>query len=266
MKPASFPIAILLIAFFVPSGAPGATGLYQNLPAFFAPPDTSRQVSFGQTECDLRGTRASLLAAEIALRPAKRVETRLEIAFPALRGVDEIVYGVGDMTLRGALRLAGDSLGVTGVFLRGDVRFPTGSKSFRPFSNGSLEIDGGFEARVIARGFALRGAALHTIAGEKTNEPGFADDTHLTLAASASIPIPAIATAGASLFVVRFDRGGSRQIAVLSADRRLSSQLALQVAALFETGPEAQRIFDACGAVTLRYRFPPRVPATRPAI
>jgi hypothetical protein len=264
LKPASFLTCILLIVPLLPTGRAGAMGLYESFPSFFAPTDTVRAISLRQTECDLGGTRASLLAAEVTLRPTRRFVTRFELAFPALRRGDEFEYGAGDLLLRGALRLTGDSLEASGIYLRADLRMPSGSKHFRPFSNGTFEADAGLEARVGVGGFALRGAVLHTIAGEKTHETGFSDDTHLTLAAAAAVPLPRIATAGASVFVVRFDDGGSREIGLLTLDRVLSRQLVLEVAGVFETGAERSRVFDACAAVSLRYLFPPRLLTPRP--
>jgi hypothetical protein len=265
LKLASFLIYIILIGSIVlVAGSSGATGVYDDFPSFFSSPDTVRVILLRESECDLGGRRASLLTGGFTARPAPRFEVRLELAFPALRSGGEVIYGVGDMRIRGAARLSGDSLNASGLYLRADLTIPTGSERFRPFSNGSFEADAGVEARVMRGGFALRGAALHTIAGEKTEEADFGNDTRLTLAASVGVPLPRIAAAEATAFFVRFDGGGTRTIFLLSLDRELSRQLVLEVAGAFETGPESSRVFDSSASVSFRYRFPPRFLTPRP--
>jgi hypothetical protein len=264
LKSASFLIFILLICSVIPFAAPGATGLYDDFPAFFAPVDSVRLICLRQTECDLGGARASLLTGEFTTRHAGRFDARLALSLPAVRRSGEIDYGMGDVMLRGSMRLWGDTLNVSGLYLRVDLRIPTGSKNFWPFSNGSVDADAGLEARAIGHGFVARGAVLYSIAREKTAEEGFENPPHLTAAASVTVPIPRVAAVGASAFFVRFSDGGTREIALLTLARDLSSQLAIELAGVFETGSESDRVFDAGVALALRFRFPPRLPLPRP--
>jgi len=171
---------------------------------------------------------------------------------------------MGDMLLRAAARISGDSLNASGLFLRADLRIPSGSKGLRPFSDGAFEGEAGLEARFMERGFALRGAALYTLAAEKQDGEDFTNDTHLTVAASIAIPVPGVVTVATSVFFVRFDNGDARDLCLLSLQRMLSEQLVLEIAGAFEAGDEGARAFDSSVSLSFTYRFPPARPAPRP--
>ena len=263
MRLASFLISTIIGSAVFPAGPLGATGLYDDLPSFFSMPDTARVLFIRHTECDLGGWRASLLTGGFTVRPARRFELRFDLQFPAVRRPHEIAYGVGDMLLRTATRISGDTLNASGLFLRFDLRIPSGSKGLRPFSNGSFEGEAGLEVRVARGAFAVQGALLHTLAGETSHGTDFVNERHFTLAASVGIPVPRVLTMRVSAFFMGFNGGDARSVFLLSIERELSRQLVLALTGAFETGNEGARAFDSCASIAFMYRFPPR-PVTPP--
>ena len=264
MRLASFLIPIAIGSTALLAGPLRATGLYPDPASFFSRPDSVRVLAISQTECDLGAWRASLLTGSFTARPAPRFEVRLDFQLPAVRRRSEIVYGVGDMLLRALARISGDSLNVSGLFLRADVRIPSGSQGLRPFSDGAFEGEAGLEARLVERGFAVRGAALYTLAGDRQDAVDFTNDTHLTVAASIAVPVPGIVSAGASAFFIRFDNGDTRSVFLVSLRRALSEQLALEIAAAVEAGDESARAFDSSLSVSFACRLPAGRPASPP--
>lgn len=246
-------------------GALCAAGLYEDPPSFFAATDTTRtRLVVRHAELERGSWRASLLAGELDFKMGRRYVVRLGFEFPTLRRNREIEYGIGDMRLRAAVRVFGDTLDASGLFLRSDVRIPTGASSLRPFSNASLDGGAGFEVRAASGAFAARAAVLYMLAGERLAEPDFENDNTMTLAASLSVPIPGIASVTAAAFSVRFDGGASREMFLCSLNRYLSQELVLGVEGAFETGNKGERVFDSSLSVSLAYRFPPRArPASR---
>jgi hypothetical protein len=209
-----------------------------------------------QAELERGSWHASVLTGEFDARPAPRYLVRFGFEFPALRGDGGIDYGLGDMRIRATARLYGDTLDGSGVFLRGDVRIPTGARKLRPFCNASLDGGAGIEVRLARGGFAARGAVLYTLAGERLWETDFKNDNALTTAVSIGVPIPRIASVTVSACLVRFDGGASREILLCSLTRHLSDPLVLGVEAGAETGTEGERIYDSLLSVSLSYRFP----------
>ena len=257
--------SIIIIASVHLPGALRATGLYEDAPSFFAAADTTRtRLIIRHTELERGSWRASLIAGELDFRMGRRYVVRFGFEFPALRGNREVEYGMGDIRLRAAARIFGDTLDTTGLFFRSDVRIPTGAKKLRPFCNASLDGGAGFEVRAARGEFAARGAVLYTLAGERLAGTDFENDNAVTLAASLSLPIPKVASVTAVACFVRFDGGARREVFQCSLNRNLSPPLVLGIDGVVETGTERERIFDSSITVSLAYRFPPRaLPASR---
>jgi hypothetical protein len=262
---ASFLISFAVAAAACPAGPAGATGLYTDLSSFFSASDTTRAlVVVRQSECDLGSRQASLLTGDLQIRPRPRFEIRIGLQFPAIRDHAGIRYGVGDLMLRATARVAGDSAHASGLFARADARIPTGSGALSPFSEASFEGEAGLEARLSARGFALRAAGIYTLAVANRHTADFANDGHFTLAASIGAGFPAFGSIALSAFFVRFDDGEERNMCALSLGRELSPQLLFEISGAAEAGSGGSRIFDSCVSVSLAYRFPPRALASRP--
>jgi hypothetical protein len=260
LRLASFLISIIISSAAFSAGPLGATGLYDDLPSFFSKRDTVRTLAFRQTECDLGGYRASLLTGAIALRAAARYEVRLDVQFPAVPSPNGTTYGIGDMLLHTTARLAGDSLDASGLFVRGDIRIPSGSTGLRPFSNASLQGDAGVEVRFTWRSLAVRGAALYSLGGEARHDADFDDDRHATVAVSAGVMLPGIVRLDVASFLVHFENGDTRNMYLLSIDRDLSPQFLLELGAAFEAASAEARVFDSSISISFTYRFPPRQP------
>ena len=252
--------SVFIVASVHLPGALSAAGLYEDFPSFFSAADTTRtRLLMRQAELERGAWRASLLTAEVDFRIGRRFTVRFGFGFPAVRRNHEIQYGIGDIILHGAARLFGDSLDASGLFLRSDVRAPSGAKGLRPFCNASLDGDAGFEVRFTRGVFALRGAALRTLAGTRLHEADFETDNNLMFAASLQMRIPRIVSVTAATCLVRFDRGASREIILCSLGRCLSEQLMLGIEGAIETGTREERVFDSSISVSLAYRFPPPV-------
>lgn len=257
MRFTSFLICFVVAATALAAGRAGATGLYDDLPSFFSAGDSVRTLAFRQSECDLGAYSASLLTGALAMRPAQRFEVRLDIQFPVVQKPNGTSYGMGDMMLRTTARIVGDTLDSSGLFFRGDLRIPSGSEVFRPFSNASLEGDAGFEVRFTKSGIAVRGAALYTVGGESLHEKGFSNDRRVTIGASAGVCVPRIASLKAASFFMRYDNGDERNMYLLSIDRDISPRIMLELAGALEAADEGARIFDSSVSFTLTYRLPP---------
>lgn len=262
MRLASFLISVLLSAAAFPAGPIGATGLYDDLPSFFSKRDSVRTLTIRQAECDLGSFRAGLLTAALTVRPATTFEVRLDLQFPAVQKPGGTVYGMGDMLLRTVARITGDSLSASGLFLRADLRIPSGSRALRPFSNATLQGDMGVEVRFVESGLTLRGAALYGFGGEARRDADFEDNRHMTLAASAGMNLPNVATLEVASFLLGFENGDTRSMHFLSIARDLSPQLLFELAGAFEAANEA-RVFNSSVSASFTYRFPPRTPAPK---
>jgi hypothetical protein len=261
---ASFFIAVALAA--ASTGPLGATGLYTDVPSFFAANDSTRAlILVSQGELDLGAARASMLAVDLLMHPRPRYEVRAGLRFPAIRDAGDIRYGAGDLMLEATARLTGDSVSTSGVYLRAGARIPTGSDELRPFSDASFEGDGGVEVRFATRSFSVRAAGLHSIAAPERSTIEFTNGGHLTAAASVSAGPAELASIAVSAMYVRFDGGGERIVYACSLGRELSKQLVFELAGAFEAGGAAARVFDSCVAVSFAYRFPPLPPASRSA-
>ncbi|MDD4858495.1 MAG: hypothetical protein PHD74_10400 [Candidatus Krumholzibacteria bacterium] len=256
MRLTSFLISIVAVAAVLTARSAGATGLYDDLPSFFSAGDSARTLLFRQSECDLGPYNASLLTGAFAVRPARRYEVRLDFQFPALQKPTGTAYGMGDMMLRATARIAGDTLDASGLFLRGDLRIPSGSKGLRPFSNASLEGDAGLEVRFTKSGMAIRGAVLRTIGGQSLHEEYFSNDARVTVGASAGMRVPKIVSLKAAAFFVRYDNGDERSMYLLSIGHDVSQQLMLELAGALEAGDGGARVFDSSVSFTLTYRLP----------
>jgi hypothetical protein len=261
---ASFLIASTLGSIVLLAGPLRATGLHNDLSSFFSWPDSARVFTVRQAEIDLGTDKASLLTGAFTTRPGPRYEVRLDVQFPVVRSRDAIDYGVGDMLVHGAARVIGDSLNASGLFLRADLRIPSGSKGLRPFSNGAVECEAGLEARRSERGFVVRGAVLYTVASDRQDDGYFTNDAHAVAAASVELPVPRLVSVGASVFVIGYDNADIRSMFLLSLRRALSEQLVLEFAGSLEAGDESARAFDSCISISFACRLPVSRPTPNP--
>ncbi len=266
MRLASF-LILFAAAAALPVAPGGATGFYFDPHSFFRaipPSDSTRAlIVIRHSECDLGGDRGSLLTGDIHIRPRPRIEVRIGLQFPSVRDTAGIRYGIGDLMLHASARVAGDSAGAARLFVRADARIPTGSASLRPFSDASLEGEGGIEARLTARGIDAGAVALYTLIPADRDDGDFVNDAHFTLAASIGARLPASISIDCSAFFIGFDDGEQRIEYALSLGCALSPRLLVELGAAAETGSADSRAFDKSLSAALAYRFPPPRPAPR---
>jgi len=258
-----------------------ATGLYIDLPAFFFPMDTTGvELAVRHTDLQRAAGRASVFSGELALRPKPRLHVRLALHYPALvRGMD-IQHAVGDGIIHGTYRLTGDSLDVSGMFLRGYVRLPVGPKHMPPFSYGSLDAGAGFEFRVETEMFHVRCAETYTLVGRhqkpavtavddslyyplsvSVGSPDAADFSHrnfFLMAVSFDIDLLEGTTFSFAWYGFRYRGGDAREAYLLTIRHRLSRELELCLNGGLDAGDERARVFDSLFSVSLAYRFLPR--------
>ncbi|MBN1164175.1 MAG: hypothetical protein JXB45_06330, partial [Candidatus Krumholzibacteriota bacterium] len=117
-----------------------ASGIYMNFQTWFASADTSRvRMILEQSHLQAEYEDASLFNLETIIRLDDRSTIKLGVLYPVIRRPDRFYHGLGDGAVTAHYRLYGDTLNVSGLFLRGDIRIPTGSRSMGPFSYASLD-------------------------------------------------------------------------------------------------------------------------------
>jgi hypothetical protein len=258
--------AVIVVLAALPA-ASSAAGLFDDPRSYFISADTVRAtVSVSQTEIALDVGSASLFAVEALLRTGGRMNVGLAAEFPAIRTEGNLAYGIGDFRLSMLLRLAGDSLGASGFYLRAACRTPSGSTALAPFSYRSLDGSGGCELRGHFSLFAVRAAALFTLAGKRTMGEYIVHDNHVALAGALGLAVHRAAEATAFVSWTRFAGGAARQTLCLSFAIDVSSAIAVSIAAAAESGDGGTASFERFAGLTLAYRFPPRTAqASHPA-
>jgi hypothetical protein len=234
-----------------------ATGLYADYTSYFSPADTiHKALVFRQSDIQRDAGRAAVLSAELALRPRSRVLLRMRVPFPTMKIDEGYEYGIGDGTVRAEIRVRGDSLNATGVFLVGDVRLPMGAKSFRPISYGSLDGGAGLELRSSTLFFRFRLASAYTLVGDRVRSGPFVHDNFLTLAFSVETELPRGASISFEGFGLFFRGGEKREMYALSLKKALSESIEAVVGGTLEAGTDEERVYNSQISIAIRYLFP----------
>jgi hypothetical protein len=270
-------IPALLFLFMVPVHA---TGLYIDLPAYFSPVDTAGiELAVRHTDLQRVAGHASVFSGELALRPRRRLHARLLLHYPALQRDVEITNAVGDGIVHGTYRLAGDTLDVNGMFLRGYVRLPIGPKRMPPFSYGSLDAGLGFEFRMETEMFRVRCAETYTLVGERrkpvmtaardslyhplsvsggaADAAAFNHRNFFLLAVGFDIDVREGTTFGFAGYSFRYRGGDAREAYLVTIRHRISRELELCLNGGLDSGDEHERVFDSLLSISLAYRFLP---------
>ncbi len=255
-------LGVLFIILFtlISSGRASArsAGLYNHLPSFFAPADTGGiTLGIRQTGLQFEQGNGSVLVAELDLSRRESYRFRLILTYPAVRLEKDIIkHNFGDCLLRSEVMLLGDSLRISGFFLRGDLRIPSGSPDFLPFSRGSLDGGGGLEYRGRSRLFSYRCAATYNLVEQRVKEGDSIHRNFLLLALSLKSELGRYTSFSFSIFSVAF-RGGeySRETYLLSLTRRFSPSVSLTAGAALDAGRKEERVFNSMISVGLIYRF-----------
>lgn len=247
----------VLIIILISISSARATGLYADYTSFFSPADTvHKALVFRQADIQRDAGRVSILSAELALRPRPRVLLRMQMPYPTMKIDEGYEYGIGDGTVRAEVRVGGDSLNATGIFLVGDVRLPMGANTFRPVSYGSLDGGAGLELRKNTLFFQFRLASTYTLVGDRVKVGPFIHDNFLTLAFSAETKLPCETSISFEGFGLLFRGGGKREMYALSLRKALSESIEAVVSGALEAGTDEERVYNSQISLAVRYMFP----------
>jgi hypothetical protein len=252
-------LSAVFILLAAASGAPNAAGLFSDPRTLFPPVDTARTVvSVSMAGIRLADGDASLLGAEAHFRKGPRARIALAAQYPAVRSAGEIAHGVGDCFVSAFVRLMGDSLETSGLYLGASCRAPTGARALAPFSLASLDGSLGVEARGRISVFSARTSAYYTLAGERPAEGEFVHDRNASLAGLLSVDIPRVGSAAACAVWTGYHGGASRRTLCLALSVDLSETIALALSAAAESGNGGVAAYERMASAALSYRFPPR--------
>ncbi len=236
-----------------------AIGLYEDLPSHFSVIDTTRFIFvFRQTELQRDEGRAAVLTGEFTLRLRKRIDLQLALSYPALERERDIIHGVGDGMIRSTVRVVGDTLGLSGLFLRANIRAPMGSRSLKPFSFGSLDGGGGLEFRQKTSLFHFRSAATYTLVGERRETGSFLHEHFLLLSLSLEVNVRKGTSFAFTMFNLMFRGDGSREVYSISLTQAISQELGIILNGALEAGTDEERVFNSLLSLALTYKLPSR--------
>jgi hypothetical protein len=259
-------LSAVLILLAAASAAPNAAGLFDDPRSFFPCADTTRTVvTVNQAEFDLENGGASLLGVEARIRRGARTRIALAAQFPIVRSPGDIACGMGDFFVSASVRLAGDSLDASGLYLGAFCRAPTGSRTLAPFSHASLDGSLGCEARGRVSALSARAAARYTLVGERPRDGVHVHDRHATLAGSISVDVPRLGSAAACAVWTGYAGGAARRSLCLSLAVDLSEAFMLVVSAAAESGSGGAASYERMAGISLSYRFPARAAPPSPA-
>ena len=241
------------------SGTPSAAGLFSDPRTLFPAVDTARTVvSVRMAGIRLEDGDASLLSAEALFRKGTRTRISLAAQYPAVRSAGEIAHGVGDCFVSAFVRLMGDSLEASGLYLGASCRAPTGARALAPFSLASLDGSLGFEARGRISVFSARASAYYTLAGERPAHGEFVHDRNASLAGFLSVGLARAGSIAAAAVWTGYHGGASRRALCLTVAVDLSETIALAVSAAAESGNGGVAAYERMASAALSYRFPSR--------
>lgn len=233
-----------------------ATGIYIDFTAYFSAIDTAgTSLRFEQTELQRDDGRAAILSVELALRTRERVLVRLRLPYQTIQRETDFLYDIGDGTIRSEVRVFGDTLNVSGLYLLGDVRLPSGAKDFRPISYGSLDGGGGFELRGETSFFRLRVASTFTLVGDRIKTGPFIHDNYTTVAFSLETALGGHSSLSFGGFGLLFRGGEKREAYVVSIRQDLWRGIEAVVSGALEAGSDEERVFNSQVAIAISYAF-----------
>ncbi len=254
----TFKVFLTALVLFLPFSSTSSTGLYLNLPQHIARIDTARAVlTFHEAQLSRTGGEASFLYSEVDFTVKRVLSVRLGLSYVVFDEEKEIADGVGDGFVYSTIRVMGDTLGVTGLFIRSDLRIPIGSKGLYPFSYASLDGGVGVEGRYKLPLFLLRASSTFYMCGDRIRSYGLNLDNYFINSLSLEFPLFGPADLAFSVFYVNFRGGGSRELYELALQSDLSSRFSLVAGAVLDSGGEDERIFNSLIFLSIDYRFPP---------
>jgi hypothetical protein len=234
-----------------------ATGLFLNLPTYYGRVDSTRVIiDAGQSFVNGEHENSTVFSFESGFRSGDRTRVRMQILYPVLQQDGGYDHGFADLLLSAELMITGDSLRISGLFLRGDMRIPTGSASLRPYAGESLDGGGGLEYRRMSEVFDFRCSATYILAEREVEEESYrADDYALAGVLLGLKPSPSL-TVDFSAFAQFFKNGDFREVYQLGAGTRLKGGLDVRISGGIDTGGTIERVWNSMIQVGITWRFP----------
>lgn len=235
-----------------------AIGVYLDLPSFFTVSDSLRtQITIAQSFLQPDEGTVSTLEGELAFRVGFRTFLRLGISYAAMHRDAAIIHDIGDGSIYMTVRVTGDTLDTSGLFIRLDGRIPFGSEEFSPFSFKSLDGGAGLEYRLGHTFLGLRLAATYNLVGKRRkSDSAFINRNFLLLAARIDFELARSSRFYFSAYTAQYREGGSRDAYIVTLDQKLSKNLGLQLNGGLEAGKEENRVFNSLFSIALVYLFP----------
>lgn len=253
MKRTIYLLAAVISVFSQYTSAEAAKG-YVDFPSFFNNMDSCRVITeFGLSIFDEDA--GYLYSSSVSGRINERLTGSFGAHYFSVRKDDRILFGFGDFTVNLTFQAMGDSLGSSGIFLRTDIRLPSGAKALQPFASRSFDGGGGVELRDRFSLFSVSLAGTYTFAGERNAEGIYPHSNYSILAASAGFDIGP-ASFNASGYLVDYRKSGERRVLLSSLSGRLSENITAILLGGLETGEDSERIFDSIISLRLSYSFP----------
>ncbi len=238
-------------------------GLYNDYPSWFSAADTGGVVlGLGHLLLQCEYQDVSAAAVRIGGMLNERSSVRLSMLYPVIRRPGNYSHGFSDLLVSSSIRILGDSLNISGLFLRSDFRIPIGSNALRPFSfrssSGGIYPDagGGLEVRKEADFFRVKGTITHTIVGQKEEEGDLINTNYSLLALFLEFDLAGSISLQSSVFARKSSGSGYRETYIFSVSKRFSEKLAMIISGGLDSGDDGERIFDSLLSIYFSYSFP----------
>lgn len=249
-------LGLLVIA--TAPGPAGGTGLFSNLPWWFAPADTARaRIRAGQSWIRAEHDDATLLSFETDIRTGGSARVRIQLMYPVIRRTGVFEHGPGDAIISVQAKVAGDTLGRSGLFLHGVLRVPSGSESMWPYALESLDGGAGIELRRLSDLFDLRFSATGILAGRRIREGERRHENHAQLGASIGIRPHPRTEVSVSAFSLVYRGGGYREVYLVELGARACDRFDLRLSGGIDSGDAVERVFNSLVQFSVVFRFPP---------
>ena len=234
-----------------------ATGLFLNLPTYYGRVDTARVIlDIGQSFVEGEYENSTAFSFETGFRSGERTRVRMQILYPVLRQKGLYNHGFADLLLSAELMIVGDSLRISGLFFRGDLRIPTGSASLRPYAGESLDGGAGLEYRRLSETFDFRCSATYTISGRKIEEEFYRSDNYALAGILFGLKPFRAMTVDFSAFAQVFRNGDYREVYLLGAGTRLKGGLDVRLSGGIDSGDSVERVWNSMIQIGITWRFP----------
>jgi len=253
-------LSICLIAAVTTATAPEpamAAGPFLNLPAYYARVDTARAViDIAQSLVDAESDNSTALSFGVGFRSGERTRVRMQILYPVIHRNGYYNHGFGDLMISAEIRIVSDTMRVSGLFLRGDMRIPTGSASLWPYAGESLDGGAGFELRRLSETLEFRCSATYVLVGRKAEEERYRSDNYALAGVLLGVKPFNDISVEFSAFFQYFRNEDFREVYLLTAGARLKGGLDLRVCGGIDSGESFERVWDSMFQVGITWRFP----------